>query len=144
MCCNEEYIDVTYRLVLERTSSAYGVTLVLPSVLAGFLVLSTFLVPNSSCERLIVCVVLFLCLVVLLTYLHIIIPASSGTILGMWLAFSLSLDFLAIILAIISFHLQHRGSLQQSKANEEESNADVIRVRTSQTVSTVVVNHGVS
>ena len=137
-CCKEKYIDVTYKFVLERRSSAYSSKLVLPSVLAGFLVVGTFLVPNSSCERLTVCVVLFLCLVHLLTYLHDIIPTSGDTILGQYLAFSLFLDFFAIILAVISFHLQRRGFLQQTKTTEMEPNSDGerdLKIRTPQSVS---------
>ncbi len=109
-CCKEEYHDVTYNFVLKRRSSAYSAKLVIPSVLAGFLVLGTFLVPNTSYERLTVCIVLFLCLIHLLTYLHDIIPTSGDTILGCFLAFSLFLDFFAIILARISYNLQPGGT----------------------------------
>ncbi|XP_072048883.1 acetylcholine receptor subunit alpha-like 2 [Amphiura filiformis] len=123
-CCQEEYIDVTYSFILKRQSSAYSAKLVLPSVLAGFLVLGTFLVPNTSCERLTLCIVLFLCIVHLLTYLHDIIPTSGESILGCYLAFALFLDFFAIILAIISYNLQRSTRAMQELRGEMENDVD--------------------
>ena len=130
-----KYIAARYYVVMKRVPPAYCMKLVLPSLLAGFLVVGTFLVPNSSNERLTLCAALFLCLVILHAILHDIIPKNSVTILGYCLTFSLSVDFFAIILAITSFQLQRRGSLQQTMTTEMESNAEVVRIRTPESVS---------
>ena len=105
-CCKEEYIDITYDFVLKRRPHEYCAKLVVPAVLSGFLVLGTFLVPNRCYEKITFCVVLFLCITHLLTYLHDIIPTSGNSILGKFLAFALFLDFFAIVMAVVSYNLQ--------------------------------------
>ena len=69
-CCDEVYVDITYIVSVKRKTGAYGAKLVLPSVLTGFLVLATFLLPTGSHEKITLCAVLFLCLLLLMTYLH--------------------------------------------------------------------------
>ena len=40
-CCPNEYVTVRYTIHLKRVSGAYGLKLVLPAVISGFLVLAS-------------------------------------------------------------------------------------------------------
>lgn len=113
-CCVEKYVDVTYYMSVERKTGAYGAKLVLPSVLTGFLVLATFLLPTGSHEKITLCAVLFLCLLLLMTYLHDIIPNSAATILGEYLAFALSIDFIATVIAVLAYKLNAQSGALSS------------------------------
>ena len=108
------FIDVTYTIGLKRISSAYSTKLVLPSVLTGFLVLATFLLPTASYEKITLCSVLFLCLLVLIAFLHIMVPSTGETVLGQLLAFALCLDFFATIMAVVSYNVRSTGSSTQT------------------------------
>ncbi|XP_072024036.1 neuronal acetylcholine receptor subunit alpha-6-like [Amphiura filiformis] len=118
-CCpNEFWIDITFSMSLKRTSSAYSVKLVLPSVLTGFLILLTFLLPPASHEKITLCGIIFLALLLLLVYLQSIVPASGDTILGEYLAFALFIDFFATILAVVSYNLHVKISQPVTKMLE--------------------------
>ncbi|XP_072048934.1 acetylcholine receptor subunit alpha-like [Amphiura filiformis] len=118
-CCPESFIDITYTLYLKRVSGAYSVKLVIPAALSGFLILATFLLPPASCEKITLCGLIFVALLLQLIYLHDIVPASGDTILGDYFAFALFIDFFATIIAVVSYHV-HGGSpmTQQSSAIE--------------------------
>ena len=109
-CCPERYPEMIFTFHLERVSSAYSVKLVLPAVISGFLVLASFLLPAASHEKIALCGLLFLCLVLQLTYLHDFVPTSGETMLGDFLAFALFIDGFAIVLAVISYHVYIRSS----------------------------------
>ncbi|XP_072024033.1 neuronal acetylcholine receptor subunit alpha-2-like isoform X2 [Amphiura filiformis] len=118
-CCpNEIWSDITFSMSLKRTSSAYSAKLVLPSVLTGFLILLTFLLPPASHEKITLCGITFLALLLLLVYLQSIVPASGDTILGEYLAFALFIDFFAMILAVVSYNLHVRKSQPVTKMLE--------------------------
>ncbi|XP_072016466.1 acetylcholine receptor subunit alpha-type acr-16-like [Amphiura filiformis] len=109
-CCPEKYIDITYTLHLKRVSSAYSVKLVLPAALTGFLILATFLLPPASYEKITLCGLIFIALLLQLIYLHDIVPASGDTILGDYFAFALFIDFFATIIAAVSYNVHVRSS----------------------------------
>ncbi|XP_072015976.1 neuronal acetylcholine receptor subunit alpha-3-like [Amphiura filiformis] len=109
-CCPEKYVDITYTLHLKRVSSAYSVKLVLPAALTGFLILATFLLPPASYEKITLCGLIFIALLLQLIYLHDIVPASGDTILGDYFAFALFIDFFATIIAVVSYHVHVRSS----------------------------------
>ncbi|XP_072015972.1 neuronal acetylcholine receptor subunit alpha-3-like isoform X2 [Amphiura filiformis] len=121
-CCPEPYIDITYRLHLERISSAYSVKLVLPAALTGFLILATFLLPSASYEKITLCGLIFIALLLQLIYLHDIVPASGDTILGDYFAFALFVDFFATIFAVVSYHVHVRSSSTKKSSNIMEIN----------------------
>ncbi|XP_072024035.1 neuronal acetylcholine receptor subunit alpha-2-like isoform X3 [Amphiura filiformis] len=109
-CCLEYYGDVTFTIYMKRITNAYSAKLVLPSVLTGFLILLTFLLPPASHEKITLCGIIFLALLLLLVYLQSIVPASGDTILGEYLAFALFIDFFATILAVVSYNLHVKKS----------------------------------
>ena len=111
-CCPEEYVDVTYSFHLKRESGAYSAKLVLPAVITGFMVLATFLLPPASHEKITLCGLLFMCLLLQLIYLHDIVPASGETMLADFLVFALFIDGFATVLAVISYHVYIRSSPQ--------------------------------
>ncbi|XP_072015975.1 neuronal acetylcholine receptor subunit alpha-9-like [Amphiura filiformis] len=109
-CCPEKYVDITYTLHLKRVSSAYSVKLVLPAALTGFLILATFLLPPASYEKITLCGLIFIALLLQLIYLHDIVPASGRTILGDYFAFALFINFFATIIAVVSYNVHVRSS----------------------------------
>ncbi|XP_072022187.1 neuronal acetylcholine receptor subunit alpha-6-like [Amphiura filiformis] len=124
-CCAETYGDVTFTVYLTRNSQAYSVKLVLPSVLTGFMILLTFLLPPASHEKITLCGIIFLALLLLLVYLQSVVPASGDTILGEYMAFALFIDFFATILAVVSYHLHVRKSHPVKKKTVEGDDQDL-------------------
>ncbi|XP_072016465.1 neuronal acetylcholine receptor subunit alpha-2-like isoform X2 [Amphiura filiformis] len=108
-CCPQKYATITYTLHLKRVSSAYNVKLVLPAALTGFLTLVTFLLPPASYEKITLCGLIFIALLLQLIYLHDIVPASGDTILGDYFAFALFIDFFATIIAVVSYNVHVRS-----------------------------------
>ncbi len=105
-CCNETtYQDVTITLEMKRQAGPYSVKLVVPSVLTAFLILFTFILPSSSGEKIVFCLVLLLSLILLSVYLHITVPSNSESVLGEFLTFALFLDFFATIIAVICYNV---------------------------------------
>ena len=105
-CCPKEfYQDATAVLEIERRSAPYSVKLVIPSVLTAFLILFTFILPSSSGEKIVFCLVLLLCLILLCVYLHISVPSNTESVLGEFLTFALFLDFFATIIAVICYNV---------------------------------------
>ena len=105
-CCpNEFYADATATLEIKRRSAPYAVKLVIPSVLTAFLILFTFILPSSSGEKIVFCLVLLLCLILLSVYLHISVPSNTESVLGEFLTFALFLDFFATIIAVICYNV---------------------------------------
>ena len=100
------YIYINYKVSLSRSSGAYSAKLVLPSVLTGFLILATFLLPSHSYEKITLCGTLFLCLLVLMAFCHLAVPSTGSTILGQYLAFALCIDFFATIIAVLSYYVK--------------------------------------
>ena len=111
------FIFVTYTVSLSRSSGAYSAKLVLPSVLTGFLILATFLLPSHSYEKITLCGTLFLCLLVLMAFYHMAVPSTGSTILGQYLAFALCIDFFATIMAALSYKLNGGGPSAQNQFN---------------------------
>ncbi|XP_072022091.1 acetylcholine receptor subunit beta-like 1 [Amphiura filiformis] len=103
------FADVTYTIGLKRQSNAYTAKLIIPSVLSSFLILATFLIPAASNEKITLCSILFLCLLLLIALLHITVPGTGETILGQLLAFSLFVDFFATIMAVVSYNIKVNG-----------------------------------
>ena len=121
-CCqNEHYIDVTFSMTLDRNSKAYTAKLVIPSVLAGLLILTTFLLPPGSFEKIALCGNLFIVFVLLLIYLQNIVPASGDTIIGEYLSFAIFINFFATIIAAVSYNINIRsvGSKSEGMINAE-------------------------
>ncbi|XP_072015970.1 acetylcholine receptor subunit alpha-like [Amphiura filiformis] len=116
-CCPEPYIDITYRLLLKREASAYTIRLVYPAALTGFLILATFLLPSASYEKITLCGLIFIALLIQLIYLHNIVPASGDTILGDCFAFALFVDFFATIIAVVSYHVHARSASTKKSSN---------------------------
>ncbi len=104
-CLNDTYADVTVTLDLKRVSGPYSVKLVVPSVITAFLILFTFLLPSSSGEKIVFCLVLLLSLILLSVYLHITVPSNSESVLGEFLTFALFLVFFATIIAVICYNV---------------------------------------
>ncbi|XP_072026162.1 neuronal acetylcholine receptor subunit alpha-6-like [Amphiura filiformis] len=105
-CCpNDTYQDVTVTLELKRQAGPYAVKLVVPSVLTAFLILFTFILPSSSGEKIVFCLVLLLSLILLSVYLHITVPSNSESVMGEFLTFALFLDFFATIIAVICYNI---------------------------------------
>ena len=109
-CCSEPYIDITYTMILDRYSKAYTAKLVIPSVLAGFMILATFLLPPGSFEKIALCGILFLAFILLLIYLQSLVPASGDTILGEYFAFAIFINFFATIIAVVSYNINIRST----------------------------------
>ncbi|XP_072026054.1 neuronal acetylcholine receptor subunit alpha-2-like [Amphiura filiformis] len=109
------FVDVTYTIELKRLSSAYSTKFVLPSVLTSFLILATFLLPTASKEKITLCSILFLCLLLLTAFLHTIVPSTGETVLGQLLAFSLFVDFFATIMAVVSYNIKINGMILTPK-----------------------------
>ena len=128
----EEWVDVTYTFHLQRVSGAYSVKLVLPAVITGFMVLATFLLPPASHEKITLCGLLFMCLLLQLIYLHDIVPASGETMLADFLVFALFIDGFATILAVVSYHVYIRSSPQmepQSSIIKNEGDDYDLKIR---------------
>ncbi|XP_072026042.1 neuronal acetylcholine receptor subunit non-alpha-3-like [Amphiura filiformis] len=104
------FVDVTYTIGLKRVSSVYRAKLVVPSVLTSFLILATFLLPTASKEKITFCSNMFLCLLLLIAFLHTTVPSTVETILGQLLTFSLFVDFFATIMAVVSYNIKNKGT----------------------------------
>ena len=128
-CCPELYADMSYEIHLRRVSDAYNVKLVLPASLTGFLVLATFLLPPASHEKITLCGLLFLCLLLQLSYLHDIVPSSGNTMLGDYLAFVLFIDFFATAIAVASHHIHTSSSSQKQTVMEMEGDANDLKIQ---------------
>ena len=121
-CCYESYIDVTYSIQLQRYSKAYTAKLMIPSVLAGFMILATFLLPPRSFEKITLCGILFLAFILLLIYLQSLVPGSGDTILGEYFAFAIFINFFATIIAVVSYNINNAvsaGSKPEGMINAE-------------------------
>ncbi|XP_072026181.1 neuronal acetylcholine receptor subunit alpha-6-like isoform X2 [Amphiura filiformis] len=105
-CCPQTpYRYAVITLELQRRSGPYTVKIVVPSVLTALLVLFTFILPSSSGEKIVFCVVLLLSLIHLSVYLHITLPTNSESVLGEFLTFALFLDFFATIITVICYNI---------------------------------------
>ena len=119
-CCPDaEFVTVRYTIQLKRVSGSYGVKLVLPAVISGFLVLATFLLPPTSYEKITLCGLVFVALLLQLSYLHDIVPTSGDTILGEYLAFVVIIDFFATVFAVLSYNVRLSQSGKQPEAQPE-------------------------
>ena len=116
-----EWASADYSVDLERISSAYSVKLVLPAVVTGFLVLLTFLLPPSSQEKITLAGLILLCHVLQLLYLQDLVPASGNTMLGDFLSFALCVDFCAILLAVLSYHVNNKNAGKDEDGNKDTS-----------------------
>ncbi len=134
-CCEEEYADIEFDLHLTRVSSAYGAKLVLPAVLTGFMILTTFLLPPASFEKTTLCGLIFVSLLLQLMYLHDIVPASGDTILGEYLAFALFLDFFATVIAAASYQIHVRSPDNQKEHSSSEGGDGDLKNKVPQDVS---------
>ena len=116
----ETYQSVTAELKIERRSGPYAIKLVLPSVVTAFLILFTFILPSSSGEKIVFCLILLHSLILLSVYLHISVPSNTESVLGEFLTFALFLDFFATIIAVICYNIAD-ALLMGNKYGEAES-----------------------
>ncbi len=135
-CCEEWYGHVEFTLGLKRSSGAYSAKLILPSVLTGFMILATFLLPPGSHEKITLCGIIFLAILLLFVYLQSLVPASGDTILGEYLAFALCIDFFATVLAVVSYNFHVRRS-KQAKGTMIEGDDHDLKMQSQSTVSKV-------
>ena len=109
----EQYANVTYTFHLKRVSGEYSIKLVLVGIINGLLVLATFPLPPASHEKITLCGLLFVGLLLQLIYIHDVVPASGETLLANFLIFALFIDMFATVLAVVSYHVHMRSSLQK-------------------------------
>ena len=120
----EQYANVTYTFHLKRVSGEYSVKLVLVGIITGVLILATFPLPPASHEKITLCGLLFMCLLLQLIYLHDIVPASGETLLTNFLIFALFIDGFATVLAVVSYHVHMRSTLQRQARSSVIQNED--------------------
>ena len=120
----EQYANVTYTFHLKRVSGEYSVKLVLVGIITGVLILATFPLPPASHEKITLCGLLFMCLLLQLIYLHDIVPASGETLLANFLIFALFIDGFATVLAVVSYHVHMRSTLQRQARSSVIQNED--------------------
>lgn len=79
-CCPYAYVDVTYRLVLERKTLYYIMTIISPSMLLSLLACISFLFPADSGERVSLVISVLLGLVVFMLIVNERTPVTSDAV----------------------------------------------------------------
>jgi hypothetical protein len=125
-CCPQEYIDLQFRIKLQRQVQEYHVRVLAPAVVTSLLLLLCFLIPPDRSERVIFCSVLLLCVLLQLFHLNLTVPirGSDAPYLADFLCFSVFLAFFAIVESVVSLNLAGGclngiGICNNNKANKK-------------------------
>ncbi|XP_052683175.1 neuronal acetylcholine receptor subunit alpha-6-like [Crassostrea angulata] len=105
--------EIIVELTLERRTSYYIVSLILPLVFITFLTSFVFLLPQDSGERLGFSLTVLLSVVVYLTIIQDILPEASEphvSILGIFLSIFVVMGSLVVIVVIINQRIQNQCS----------------------------------
>lgn len=79
-CCPELYPDVTFQFFLQRKSPLYRCAIILPCLVTMLLVVSSFLLPPTAGEKILVNATCFLVCILYLIYFLTTLPAHSDQI----------------------------------------------------------------
>lgn len=105
--------EIIVELTLERRTSYYIVSLILPLAFITFLTSFVFLLPQDSGERLGFSLTVLLSVVVYLTIIQDILPEASEphvSILGIFLSIFVVMGSLVVIVVIINLRIQNQHS----------------------------------
>ncbi|XP_038071444.1 neuronal acetylcholine receptor subunit alpha-6-like [Patiria miniata] len=112
VCCVEKYINLSFRIQVQRQVGEYTVRVLAPSVVTSLLILLCFLIPPHCGERILLCSVLLLCVLLQLFHLNLTVPISGpdAPFLANFLCFSVFLAFFAAVESVLSLNLSRCGS----------------------------------
>ncbi|XP_038073691.1 acetylcholine receptor subunit alpha-like 1 [Patiria miniata] len=115
VCCEEPYIELSFRIQVKRKigeKAAYSIRVLAPSVLTSLLLLLCFLIPPRCGERITLCSVLLLCVLLQLFHLNLTVPITGpdAPFLADFLCFSVFLAFFAAMESVLSLNLSRCGS----------------------------------
>ena len=101
------FSEYTVVLKLKRNSQQYSIKLVVPCVVTSLFVLLTFLLPAAAGEKVVLCAILLLCLLILMLYVNMSLPGDASTMLGCFLSFDIFLVFFAAIVSAGIYNMHH-------------------------------------
>ncbi|XP_033627222.1 neuronal acetylcholine receptor subunit alpha-4-like [Asterias rubens] len=111
-CCDEAYVDATFKFVLHRKPLFYVVTLVIPCILISFMTILVFYLPADAQEKITLSISILLALIVFLLLIPSIIPPTSTTLplIGRYMLFTMVLVTLSITVTVVVINIHFRSS----------------------------------
>lgn len=110
-CCDEPYVDITFRISMRRKTLFYTVNLIIPCMFISFLTVLVFYLPSDSGEKVTLSISILLSLTVFFLLLAEIIPPTSIAVplLGKYLLFTMILVTLSICVTVIVLNVHFRS-----------------------------------
>ncbi|XP_052088304.1 neuronal acetylcholine receptor subunit beta-4-like [Mytilus californianus] len=99
---------VIFTLNLKRNPTYYLMNIIIPIILLSVLNVFTFALPANSTARMGYCIKVFLSFAVFLTIVYSQLPKISGSILGYYLMFQLSMGTFVVCCTSIELRFHHR------------------------------------
>lgn len=103
----DEY-GMVFTVKLKRNSSYYMYNLILPIILLSILSVFTFALPTESGERVGYGLTVFLALAVFMTIVSSDLPKTSGSLLGGYMAFELTVSTLMVFFTTLQLRVHQR------------------------------------
>ena len=109
-CCEHEFADITYYLLIWRRPTFFLFNYIQPAVLINVLALFVFIIPAESGEKITLGISTMLNMIVfLMTIMDDLPPTEDIPIISVYYAFTMMLTSAATFLGVFSLRLHHNG-----------------------------------
>ncbi|XP_076314678.1 neuronal acetylcholine receptor subunit alpha-9-like isoform X2 [Tachypleus tridentatus] len=109
-CCEEFYLEISYRLELRRRPLYYVFNLILPCLLMNSLALVTFCMPCESGEKVTFSTCIFLTLILFFVLVRDILPPSHKTpLISLHYVITICLVASTTVFTVFSLNVHHQG-----------------------------------
>ena len=109
-CCQKEFADITYYLLIWRRPTFFLFNYIQPAVLINILALFVFLIPAESGEKITLGISTMLNMIVFLMTIMVDLPPTEDIpIISIYYAFTMVLTTAATVLGVLSLRLHHNG-----------------------------------
>ncbi|XP_076314631.1 neuronal acetylcholine receptor subunit alpha-7-like, partial [Tachypleus tridentatus] len=109
-CCEEFYLEISYRLELRRRPLYYVFNLILPCLLMNSLALVTFCMPCESGEKVTFSTCIFLTLILFFVLVRDILPPSHKTpLISFHYVITICLVASTTVFTVFSLNVHHQG-----------------------------------
>merc|ERR1719412_1932341 len=109
-CCEVDYPDLTYYVLLRRRPMFYVFNMILPCVLINSIALLVFYVPSESGEKVTLGISALLSMTVFLMTIRESLPPTEKTpLISLYYGVSICLVSFASAMAVLTLNIHHRG-----------------------------------
>lgn len=118
-CCEEEYQDITFKIVIRRRSEYYNLNIIFPGFMTASLMIISLLIPHSTGERVSFATTIMLSVIVFLLILSDNLPKTSKNPLISYMFVGLLMISLLILFVVIIISGKYEGIKVCVKGNDD-------------------------